>query len=42
MRNLLVTSFLSTASTARGVVISRYVRDGTLEQGALGPETGNW
>jgi dihydrofolate reductase len=33
---------VETASTARGVVISRYVRDGTLEQGALGPETGNW
>jgi dihydrofolate reductase len=25
-----------------GVVISRYARDGKLEQGEMGPETGNW
>jgi len=31
-----------TATTPRGVVVSRYVRDGKLEQGSLGPETGNW
>ncbi|MQA08673.1 MAG: dihydrofolate reductase [Pseudonocardiaceae bacterium] len=31
---------ITTSST--GVVISRYTRDGTLEYGAMGPETGNW
>jgi dihydrofolate reductase len=25
-----------------GIVASRYARDGKLEYGAMGPETGNW
>jgi dihydrofolate reductase len=33
---------VGSATTATGVVVSRYARDGKLEQGAMGPETGNW
>jgi dihydrofolate reductase len=31
-----------TATSGTGVQISTYVRDGELEYGAMGPETGNW
>lgn len=31
-----------TRTSATGVQISTYVRDGKLEYGAMGPETGNW
>ncbi|MEQ7125204.1 dihydrofolate reductase family protein [Actinopolymorpha sp. B11F2] len=30
------------ATLSTGVVVSTYVREGTVEYGALGPETGNW
>jgi dihydrofolate reductase len=33
---------VETATSATGVVVSRYARDGKLERGAIGPETGNW
>jgi len=29
-------------TSGRGVVVSTYARDGKLEYGAMGPETGNW
>ncbi|QXJ22658.1 dihydrofolate reductase family protein [Actinomadura graeca] len=31
-----------TTTSGTGVVISTYTRDGRLEYGAMGPETGNW
>ncbi|MFD9891728.1 dihydrofolate reductase family protein [Amycolatopsis sp. NPDC059027] len=31
-----------TTVSGSGVVISHYVRDGVVEYGAMGPETGNW
>jgi dihydrofolate reductase len=33
---------VSSTVSATGVVISTYARDGKLEYGAMGPETGNW
>jgi dihydrofolate reductase len=33
---------VETATSSTGVVVGRYVRDGKLQQGAMGPETGNW
>jgi dihydrofolate reductase len=33
---------VDTTRTRPGVVISTYARDGKLEYGAMGPETGNW
>jgi dihydrofolate reductase len=33
---------VNTTPTATGVVISTYAREGKLEYGAMGPETGNW
>jgi dihydrofolate reductase len=33
---------VETATSSTGVVVSRYARDGKLERGAIGPETGNW
>jgi len=33
---------VETATSSTGVVVSRYARNGKLEQGAIGPETGNW
>ncbi|MPZ82580.1 MAG: dihydrofolate reductase [Actinophytocola sp.] len=35
-------SLVDTTASATGVVISRYARDGKVEYGAMGPETGNW
>lgn len=33
---------LDTRASGSGVVVSAYARDGHLEYGAMGPETGNW
>jgi dihydrofolate reductase len=33
---------VGTTTSSTGVVISRYTRDGKVEYGAMGPETGNW
>jgi dihydrofolate reductase len=33
---------LDTATSSTGVLISTYARDGKVEYGAMGPETGNW
>ncbi|WP_020576656.1 dihydrofolate reductase family protein [Actinopolymorpha alba] len=33
---------LDSTTSDRGVVVSRYVRAGGVEYGAMGPETGNW
>ncbi|WP_067451936.1 dihydrofolate reductase family protein [Actinomadura macra] len=33
---------IDTTTSGTGVVTSRYARDGKLEYGAMGPETGNW
>ncbi len=33
---------VDTTTSSAGVVVSRYARSGQLEQGAMGPETGNW
>jgi dihydrofolate reductase len=33
---------VNTTTSAGGVVISTYAREGKLEYGAMGPETGNW
>jgi dihydrofolate reductase len=33
---------VDTATSSTGVLISTYARDGKVEYGAMGPETGNW
>ncbi|GAA2097531.1 dihydrofolate reductase family protein [Actinomadura alba] len=33
---------VDTATSSTGVLVSTYARDGKLEYGAMGPETGNW
>ena len=33
---------LDTTATKAGVLVSTYARDGRVEYGAMGPETGNW
>jgi dihydrofolate reductase len=33
---------VETAASAGGVVVTSYVRDGKLDRGEIGPQTGNW
>ncbi len=33
---------VDTTMLSTGVIVSTYARDGTVEYGAMGPETGNW
>ena len=33
---------VDTATSSTGVLIGTYARDGKVEYGAMGPETGNW